>query len=111
MSTISQKLLDQLTEVIPRLAIHIAADADLQLKLAAMYKIIVTGNGDVALPETVRIHSAWIIAHDATALQIETNKIDLKKETRQFRRQIQGLVFSQVLTFVFLAIVVWLGLR
>ena len=111
MAALSQKLLDELTDVIPRLAIHIAADADLQAKMSAMYKIIVTGNGDVALPETVRIHSAWIVAHDAIALQVEATRSDLAKETRLFRRQIQGLVISQVLAFLFLAVSVWLGLR
>ena len=111
MAAISQKLLDELTDVIPRLTIHIAADTDLQAKMAAMYKILVTGNGQPALPEIVRIHSAWIIAHDAIALQVEATRSDLAKETRLFRRQIQGLVISQILSFLFLVVAVWLGLR
>ena len=111
MAAISQKLLDELTDVIPRLAIHIAADTDLQAKMSAMYKILVTGNGQPALPEIVRIHSAWIIAHDAIVLQVEATRNDLAKETRLFKRQIQGLVISQVIAFIFLAIAVWAGLR
>ena len=76
-----------------------------------LYKILVTGNGAPPLPETVRIHSAWIIAHDAIALQVEASKNDLAKETRLFRRQIQGLVISQIIAFLFLVVAVWLGLR
>ena len=111
MAAISQKLLDELTEVIPQLAIHIAGDADLQAKMGAMYKILVTGNGYAPLPEVVRIHSAWIVAHDALAMQIEAKKEELIKETRMFKRQILGLVISQVFTFVALAIATISGMK
>ena len=104
MATISQKLLDDLTNIIPTLTIHIAGDSDLQEKMLAMYKILVTGNGSPPLPEVVRIHSAWIIAHDALVLQIEARKEDILKESRMFRRQLIILFFGQAITIIGLII-------
>jgi len=98
MATISQKLLDELAEVIPALAIHIAGDEDLRSKMAAMYKILVTGNGSPPLPEIVRIHSAWITAHDAINQDILNQKSELDKEARLFKKQILILFIGQVIT-------------
>ena len=104
MPALSQKLLDELTDVIPQLAIHIAGDVDLQAKMTAMYKILVTGNGTAPLPELVRIHSAWIVAHDALAMDLQNKKSELDKESRLFKKQILILFIGQVITLAIVLI-------
>jgi len=100
MPTMPQKLQDDLSDLIPRLAAHIAGDAELRGKMDAMYKILVTGNGDIPLPEQVRIHSSWIEAHDAIAKEIQNQKNELDKERRLFKRQIYALFIGQAIMIV-----------
>lgn len=111
MATISQKLLDDLANVIPDLAIHIAGDINIKDKLDAMYKIIVTGNGTLPLPEQVRIHSAWIIAHDSLVMDLQNKKDEVQKETRLFKKQIMSLFVGEALTLIGLIITIWFNLK
>jgi len=102
--TITQQVLDGVMELGKTLDLHVAADKANVEKVNAMYKIIVTGNGQPSLPETVRVHEAWI----------EERKTDLKtefSEARDFHRQMIALFIGQVLTFIALGIAVYIGWR
>ncbi len=112
---------------------HLAYDKGNRQKIDDMYKIIVTGNGDLPLPETVRKHKDWIENHDKEQNNIEKynqeemlqvkkynqeESLQAKKDTRDdrneaitFKRQLWLLALGQVLTIIGLAVSVFLKLR
>ena len=102
-ANLPQKFLDQLMEVIPALAIHIAGDVPRDEKINAMYKLLVIGNGEPPIPETIRIQQAWILAHDALVVAVEQKAAECAKESRMFKRQMIGLFVGEVLTLLGLA--------
>ena len=99
-ATISRQVLDEISEIKIDLAARFERDKDTCEKVAAMHKIIVTGNGDPPLPEQVRKNANWIIEQKAAkASRLDTaNKLWL-------------LGAGQVLTLIFLAVAVWFGLK
>lgn len=112
---------------------HLAYDKGNRQKIDDMYKIIVTGNGDLPLPETVRKHKDWIENHDKEQNNIEKyNQEEIlqskkysqeeilqgKKDVRDdrsealaFKRQLWLLAIGQVLTLIGLGVTVFLKLR
>lgn len=102
--TISQQIFDRLTTLATAFELHISADKQICDKVNAMYKIIVTGNGIPSLPETVRIHDAWM---NERKLEIE----DERKSRESFHRQMIGLLVSNLLTFLLLGVAVYIGWR
>ena len=76
-----------------QLAVHIAGDKDRDEKTDAMYKIIVTGNGEPALPEVVRSQGEWI--------EGQKNIIKDKRTTSQeYTRGIILLVIGEFFTIL-----------
>ena len=61
------------------LEIHISKDLERDKKTDAMYEILVTGNGAPALPETVRIHEAWINEQKKESEESSRRNFEYKK--------------------------------
>jgi hypothetical protein len=101
---ISQQVFDKLSELSSSLELHIATDKPNADKIAAMYKILVTGNGTPSLPETVRTHEAWMVTRKGEIAEDEKNKA-------AFHRQLILLFVGQALTFTLLGIAVYIGWR
>jgi len=75
-----------------------------KIQTAAMYKILVTGNGTKPLPETVRNHDAWI------ECQKEAQK-ERTEAKREFTWKVALEVAKQILYPLGIGIAIWLGLR
>jgi len=67
----------------------------------AMYKIIVTGNGEPPLPEVVRTHETWITEQKKC-------KEASEKESREMKRSIALAFLGQIVTLVIAAIIAYL---
>jgi hypothetical protein len=82
------------------LAIHVSKDKERDKKTDDMYKILVVGNGEIPLPETVRGHTAWIEAQKKKDDEGEKQRFEVKK----------GVIFlaiGQTLTLIVGALAVY----
>ena len=89
----NQQVIEELTALKIVYAQECARVETLTAQVAAMYKVLVTGNGGPPLPETVRKSQEWI----------EDYKKALEKrgdESRSFNRSIALLVLGQVITLI-----------
>jgi len=68
------------------LDLHIQGDTERDRKTNAMYEILVTGNGEHPLPETVRKHDTWI----------EEKKEEEKEGSRRQFEYKKGIIFLAV---------------
>jgi hypothetical protein len=114
-----QKILDQqvssLATSVTSLAIsvstHHAEGAALNEKVDKMYKVLVTGNGQPALPEIVRRHDEWIMERDKErAEKSESAKID-RREAVSFKRQIWLMLATEIVGFCILAVEVAIHMK
>jgi len=121
-SKLDQQVLVRLSELSAALTAHIALQSLLDEKLNAMYKIIVTGNGQPALPEVVRQHDSWILKHDedsadASQKNHSRNLLSIQgaqKETSDavaFGRQLFIVTATQVIGFVILGVEIFLKMK
>jgi hypothetical protein len=102
--SITQQVFDKLALLKETLELHVVHDEANVEKVAAMYKILVTGNGVPSLPETVRVHEAW--------MRTRINDIEEEdREKRGFHRQLILLSIGQFLTLAALGFAVWIGWR
>jgi len=121
-----QQILDKINIITNTLTMHIAIqdthDIIRDKQISEMYKIMVTGNGDVAIPETVRKHSEWIKEHDKEKEEnyrenkevLRINIADEKKEKSDYRvskRQFFIMVAAQVIGFIIIGIELALNMR
>jgi hypothetical protein len=96
MATNTEKL-DEIFKTVTQLSTEFKSSCD---QVKAMYKILVTGNGQPPLPEVVREHEKWIA---------DQEKETEKREDTRLKIKLMGL--GQILTLVGLAVAVWLGLK
>lgn len=125
-----QQVLDKINIINTTLITHIATqdvrDEVRDKQLSAVYKIMVTGNGDIPLTEVVRNHSAWIEEHNKdqdetykedkemlmmNVVDEKKNKTDNKVSKRQFLIAIAVAVTTQVIGFIFIGIEFALRMR
>jgi len=89
----NKKVIADIAELYGVLGRHVALDETNREKIDAMYKLLITGNGIPALPETVRKHGDWIDAQCEKDKIIDARGYELKK----------GVIFlavGQVLTLI-----------
>ena len=79
---------------------HLAYDKGNRQKIEDMYKIIVTGNGDLPLPETVRKHENWIIEQK-----------EIVKKKLEFGKGVILIFIGQFIAISGSALAIWLGLN
>jgi hypothetical protein len=121
-----QQILDKINIITNTLTMHIGIqdthDIIRDKQISEMYKIMVTGNGDVAIPETVRKHAEWIKEHDKEKEEnyrenkevLRINIADEKKEKSDYRvskRQFFIMVAAQVIGFIIIGIELALNMR
>jgi len=121
-----QQILDKINIITNTLTMHITIqdthDIIRDKQISEMYKIMVTGNGDVAIPETVRKHAEWIKEHDKEKEEnyrenkevLRINIADEKKEKSDYRvskRQFFIMVAAQVIGFIIIGIELALNMR
>ena len=104
MPTLNQQIISDIAELYRALDEHLAFDKTNCQKIDSMYKIIVTGNGDPSLPETVRTHGVWIRE------QIEDKKT-ASSRSFDYRKGVVLLVLGQVVAIGGSAIAIWMGLK
>ena len=90
MATTNQQVLEELSAVKLSFVTHCSKEEELREKIDAMYKVLVTGNGQPPLPETVRASEKWI-------KEEQELKVEKAKETRGMTRSIALLVLGQVI--------------
>lgn len=112
-TSLSQQVLAQVSSLALSFASHVSGEVETKGKIDAMYKILVTGNGEVPLPETVRQHCTWIQVHDADREEVRqdarTNVREDRNEAVASARQIRLLIIGQVVTFLLLGLSVALN--
>lgn len=86
------------------LSIHMSKDVERDKKTDAMYKLLVTGNGNPPLPEVVRNHAAWIEAQKKSAETTGQRGFEMKKGFIL-------LVVGQAVTLIGAVAAVWLGIK
>jgi hypothetical protein len=107
----SKEILKQLTSLATTFATHLVGEKETVKKVDAMYKVLVTGNGEVPLPETVRKHTAWIEEHNydqATSVQEKKDAIKTAKAqantgdsaTLAFKRQLWILAGGEIVVVI-----------
>jgi hypothetical protein len=112
-------LLIQLTSLAVSFATHIATDAQNTEQIKAMYKILVTGNGVLPLPEIVRKHTEWIAERDEANKEIRNetrdemvrNSVNTKEDRREAvssKHQLWIMVCVQIVGFLLLGLEVLL---
>jgi len=117
--TPTQQLLAQVTSLAFLVASHVSGEAETKEMTKAMYKILVTGNGQLPLSETVRQHSAWIEERDGERKENKQDKKDTlaitvasankdRSEAVAFRRQLWILAIGEIATFLLLGAAVLL---
>jgi G3E family GTPase len=109
-STITMQVLDKLAKMDTALTDHIARDAANCEKLDKVYKILVTGNGEIPLPEQVRIGMAWMETRKKEIAEEKEAEKDRAKETRQRNWSVSLLFIGQAVILVFLIIRTLVGL-
>lgn len=87
--TPTQQLVTQITSLAVSVASHISGETETKEMTKAMYKILVTGNGQPPLPETVRQHSAWIDERDAERKENKQYKKDVASDLAVLREKIE----------------------
>lgn len=95
---------DKLNELAVNMAQLITDFSGVKIQTAAMYKLLITGNGTKPLPEVVRNHEEWIRCRDLEKKEEETAKKDFKWKARLE-------VVKQVVYIIGLAVALWLGLH
>jgi hypothetical protein len=99
-SVTTAQVFEAITGLTVKVAEHLAAHSEECRKMDAMYKILVTGNGQPPLPETVRKHDEWI-----------AEQKDRVKKTAEIGRATIMLIVGQVITLAGSAVAIWLGLK
>ena len=113
----NQQILTQISSLAISFAAHVSGEIETKEKITAMYKILVTGNGILPLPEIVRNHTEWIKEREEERCNEQIEKRDNitqnRKDTREdrteavaFKRQLWILAAGQVLTFLLLGLAV-----
>jgi hypothetical protein len=100
MATISEKVLQKLSEIENSLSTHFERDRTNCEKIDATYKLLVTGNGCPPLTETVRNHHAWIEEQKKRRGEQEKNN-----------NSIVLLIVGQLISLGGMAVAIWLGLK
>lgn len=104
MTTITQEVLADLAELYRVVDEHLAYDKSNCQKIDAMYKLLITGNGEPPLPEKVREHGKWINEQKEGAKTKSTQGFELKKG-------VILLVLGQVVAIAGSATAIILGLK
>lgn len=102
--TISERVLEKVSELSTDLAEHLAYDKDNCKKIDGMYKILVTGNGEPPLPEVVRGHTEWIAEKKREAKLNKENRIS-------FTKAIVLLALGQILAIAGSAFAFFMGFK
>ena len=105
------EIMKQLTDINISLSTHLARDEENCTKIGKMYKIIVTGNGELPLPEMVRMHGTWIESQKQQEKERNVIARDLLAERGRRKWSVILLGLSQGFTLVGLAVAIVLGLK
>jgi hypothetical protein len=95
---------EKLNELAISIAQLVTDLSGVKIQTSAMYKILVTGNGNKPLPEIVRNHEEWI----------ECYKLEMKADRtarKEFTWKVALEVAKQFLYPLGIGIAIWLGLR
>jgi hypothetical protein len=103
--SLTQQILAQLALLTTSVTAHHSSHIGIDDKIAAMYKILVTG--DPPLPEIVRKHELWIVEHDKEKTEIRQSGIsrDLMATQSQQKDRSDAVAFRRQLTTVVITIV------
>jgi hypothetical protein len=115
--TAIQQVLDQVSTLTLSLANHMAGQTHTDQMTAAMYKLLITGNGNPPLPEIVHKHERWLeeLRQDKCndVEEIKKEEIVARSDARSDRREVITsnrqfwiMLASQLIGFILLGLAV-----